>query len=262
MLRRGRTHRRRFPRWVRPDVCLVFSALSGCLGGQTGGEYTPEPGTAPRPVDNGVGAPEVPETPQPSKGPQEDHGCARNEQAIALTDSSQLGFSATDVLEATLGVHSAPLHWNPSTGLVSYGPEAGESGITLSVTFDDGRAFFIAAGPAPGGAELACRADHLEVDVRVRLETYGGALAEEFPARLRAERPDLVTLSRALPLDTLKGSFFVELPRNQKLDALNVQATFTSSGTAGVLSGTVVEQVGTGPDASVGAQYVKFADWP
>lgn len=258
--------------WASRAGALCFFATA-CLGGQTGGEFGPDdapPGgpspeapintpTAPEPNPSRPGP--VPDEPTPGNAAGET-GCATREQEVALADASRLGFSAVDMLDATLGVHTAALHWNPSTGVVNYGPEQGESVITLSVAYDDGSAYFVSAAPK-NGAEVACAgADHLEVDVTVKLETSGGALAEAFPARLVAQAPGKVALTRALPLSQLAGSFFVDVPANHAIEALNVSVTFEPSSLRGELSSTITQTVGTGPDASVGAMYVKFAYWP
>jgi hypothetical protein len=197
-----------------------------------------------------------------------EYGCKELPRPIALADASQLGFSGMDLLARALGEHSAPLRWLPSMGVVAHGPEVGESRIDLVIEYRNGEVRFVEPSPMdPGGGSgvepaRTCASSRLEVDVVVRVETAGGALAEEFPAVLRAVTPSRVELARGLPLDRLSGSFFVNAPTGHSVGALDIKAYFDGGAFSGTLSAVVEQRVGSGSSASVGATFVTFAVWP
>ena len=55
-------------------------------------------------------------------------------QPIALDEQSPLGFKPAEALESLAQPQAAPLRWAPEDVGVSFGPEAGDDTITLSVT--------------------------------------------------------------------------------------------------------------------------------
>jgi hypothetical protein len=237
-----------------PRACLAF-ALAGCMGGQTGGEFSNEDPVPPPGVPTGEGSTE----------------CKEPALKLSLSEVSPAGFSGEDVLALTLGAHRAPLHWNTEPSIATFGPEQGESSVEVVIEYRGGEVRFYKtkapAGSGAGvdsGAAVTCQTDHLEVDVFARLTTAGGALAEEFSATLTATTPGHAQLSRDLLLTGLSGSFFLSLPPSFSASQLKVNASFEAERFSGSLGSTVEQQVGDPKSAgsSVGAMFVPFAAWP
>jgi len=228
--------------------------LTGCMGGQTGGEFD----------GDGEGPPHVPGEPAGHGG------CVDTKTAVALFDSARLGFSAADVLEYTARTHASSLAWStPSIVPVRFGPETGVSSIEMTIEHAGGEARFVESEPAPppeggtsSGAAVVCGPDRLEIDVAVRLTSGGGALSEAFAGVLVASVPGRAELSHDFPIDRLSGSFFVELPASYSAPKLHVNALLEPRSFRGNIWGVVEQRVGSGSDGSVGATHVIYAAWP
>lgn len=226
--------------------------MAGCMGGQTGGEILDEEPTVPPVRDDASG---------------DYAGCKERPTPIALADSSRLGFSGADVLEATLGTHRATLRWNANTGVIGFGPEHGDSSIDVTIQYVNGEVRFVEPTPMAGAGGFVepavhCRPNHLAVDVLVRIETAGGALAEEFTAALIATTPSHVELTRRIPVSDLQGAFYVTAPPGHVVGPLDIKVYFDANRVSGTLSGSAEQQVGRDPQGSVGITFVPFATWP
>jgi hypothetical protein len=141
--------------------------------------------------------------------------CDELKQDLAPDAPTALGFSARQVLDMISGEHHETLAWKALP--VAYGPETGESAITLVVE-PLGTAHLIQRSPAQRGGredgplialaepQFAC-ADSIAVDVRLVISTAGGALNESVETTLEASSAEFASGSVRLPLDKLTGSF-------------------------------------------------------
>lgn len=176
-------------------------------------------------------------------------GCDVTLSEIEPGAITSLGFSAEQVATLVAGEHTSSLQWVEVNG-TSYGPETGRSEITVRVE-PLGRARLIdrsppsysgdEGGPAIGLAEPldGCR-DSVAIDVRIELETRGGALAESVETTIEAYAPDFASGDLRLDLDELSGAFEAELtaPPNSELtrSTLNVGLGFSEYGAIGAFS--------------------------
>jgi hypothetical protein len=232
-------------------ACALW--LTGCMGGQTGGEFD----------GGGEGPPHAP-------GKPTEYGCKDTKTAVALFDSSRLGFSAADVLAYSAGNHAASLLWStPAIVPVRFGPEQGSSSLEMTIEHAGGDVRFVESEPAESGeggtssgAAVVCGPDRLEIDITVRFATGGGALSESFAGVLVASVPGRAELSHDWPIDRLSGSFFVELPASYSAPKLSINAQLEPLSFRGNIWGVVEQQVGSGTDGSVGATHVIYATWP
>jgi hypothetical protein len=102
--------------------------------------------------------------------------------AVSLTQQTELGFSASDVLEYAAGEHHEPLTWL-SDPTIAVGPEDGVQDLTIVLEPRSDSARFHDPETGPIGHGAACRS-WLEVDVRVTLRSTARALHETFDATL------------------------------------------------------------------------------
>lgn len=233
---------------ARAIAALCGVLVGGCFGGQTGGEISSEEPAAPWP-------------PRPGEVP--DFSCRDEQTVVALGDASALGFSGADVLAMALGTHRARLAWNAAPQVITFGPEAGESEIALSVEYRDGPVHLLRAKQGTQtGPELGCQPDRIAVEVTVHLTTAGGALAETFTTSLLASAPNRARLSSALAIDELAGAFLVDVPASYRAVTLSVNAELAPGSFTGTLGGTVESRPSSDPNGSASAIFVEYARWP
>jgi hypothetical protein len=260
-------------RW-RPLAMLAAIALVafGCnlLGGQTGTEATP----SDRPSDDGTGGTYAP-------GDAADLlSCDSASSVVDLDDAETLGFSAEDVLTMAEGPHEASLAWrDPATfdafgATGTFGPSEEDDRITLTVAYADGEVRLVRFTPKQqqdldGGSgatpaiDVTCPPPQLQIDVRVGLETSGGAFDESFDAVLVASDPLVATLNHQLAREDVDGSFEVELgdvPSGATITVgpIDVQASVYAGGMAGTLWSFVELQ-----SEDVASQStIQYAHWP
>jgi hypothetical protein len=228
--------------------------LTGCFGGQTGGEVVGA-GGAQVVRDHEVSAPLM---------------CVDQVEALAFDEPSGLSFTGADVLAFAGGTHTASLLWSPNSAPATYGPEQGESSIEMTVLYTGGQVRFVHsesttppnAGQATDLLAPGCQPDRLEVDVVVRLSTSGDALAEEFAATLRANSPTVAQLLHELPLDTLSGTFAVSVPPGYSTRSLKVDASLQADSFHGLLWGQVDVPPPSREDPKSGPLDIRYAQWP
>jgi hypothetical protein len=244
--------------------------LTGCFGGQTGGEFEGEGGA------DRVGAAGSGEIVSAS-----DNQCVIQSESLGFDEPSGLSFTGADVLAFAGGTHTASLLWSTSSAPATYGPEQGESSIEMTVLYTGGEVRFVhsetppqtgAGGGGRGGSPNAgsatdlvapvCQPDRLEIDVVVRLNTGGGALAEEFGGMLVANSPTLAQLVEELPLDALSGTFAVSMPEGYSTRALKVNASLQADSFHGVLWGQVNVPQPSNPNVKSGPLDIQYAQWP
>jgi hypothetical protein len=180
------------------SLLLLTCAIGpGCAGGQTGQEDVP-------------------------------WACSEQRASLELGETSPLGFSAADVLSFAEGEHVTTMQWQAID--VPYGPESGTTQLTLSVA-RLGRARYVDRG------EGACCFAAVQVDVRVTLETSGGALSESFVAVLEARSADAASLYAAVE-PPLGGSlsFDEQALGAERFQRLEVYARFEATHFSGGLS--------------------------
>ena len=186
-------------------------------------------------------------------------GCDAVDTELELGASTPLGFSAQAIAELVDGDRERSLEWLEVPGL-PYGPESGRSGITLRVE-PLGTARLVDRSPAtPGtggaialaGALDGCR-DSLELDVRIELETTGGALVESLETRVEAYAADFASASFSVELEDLAGSFDAQpaAPPNMQITRVQLvgQLGFSEYGAVGSLS---VQSESQSTDGAVG----------
>lgn len=238
------------PRFSRSACHLIACfLLSGCIGGQTGGEFAdddPEVGT-----------------------PAGESACKNTRTEVSLYDRARLGFSGEDVLGYAAGTHRAGLIWSSATLPLRFGPEQGAGSIEMEIAYAAGKLHlvdteFVARGGSSSGVEPAvgCDADRLEIEVTVRLRTGGGAFSETFVGVLTARSPDHAELFHTLQVSSLSGTFFVSAPETFSASTVVFSAQLSPQGFQGSFWGMVEQRLGSGKDGSVGASSVTYATWP
>lgn len=164
---------------------------------------------------------------------------------VALGDATALGFSPQAIADLVAGEQAITLEWLDASG-VEYGPESGSSTLTLRVE-PLGTAHLVDRSPASssgsGGLVLAepvdgCR-DSLALDVRIQLETAGGALAESVETTVEAYAADFASSAFGIDLEGIGGSFeaTVAAPANTEVTRarLVTQIGFSEYGAVGSL---------------------------
>jgi hypothetical protein len=195
-----------------------------------------------------------------------DGGCV--DEVTVLTDldaATALGFAPAEALALAVGEHASPITWgagiDETFGAVHVGPESGAGTLTVGITHAGGEARFIHSKPAGAqdeGAFALC-SDRVEVDVEVTLSTAGGALAESFPAALRATTARIATIRHDLPIAGLAGSLAVQAePADTEVGDLRLDLGVHASGLFGGLSATVALHL----DDAVAATDLQVARWP
>jgi hypothetical protein len=258
-------------RW-QPLVGLIAVglALFACnlFGGQTGTEATPPN----QHEDDGKGG-----TYRPTDDLASAY-CESKSSVVDPDDAKALGFSAEDVLSMAEGVHEASLAWRDPSSLEAFGangtfgPNEQDDRITLTVTYSDGEVRLVRFTPkeqqeADGGSgiavDISCPPDQLEIEVRIQLQTSGGAFDESFDAVLAASDPLVATVSHQLPRNEIEGAFEVELgdvPSGTTITVgpVDVRASLYGGGMSGTLSSSISLE-GNGV-ASQGI--MEYAHWP
>ena len=172
-------------------------------------------------------------------------GCDQVETPVELSAPTALGFDAQSIVDLVAGEHQHALRWLADTGF-DYGPESGTTTITVRVE-PLGTARLVDRSPAASSGEgglLAepldgCR-DSLELDVRLQLETSGGALRESIETTIEAYARDFALGRVSLALDALVGSFdaTLEAPADGEVTRTTfaAQIGFSEYGSTGSLT--------------------------
>lgn len=174
-------------------------------------------------------------------------GCDLVETPLELGAATALGFDAQAIASLVAGEQHHALRWLDAAGLV-YGPESGITDVTLRVE-PLGTARLVDRSPASGGdggggLALAepldgCR-DSLELDVRIQIETSGGALRESIDTTVEAYNPDFAIAAWSIVLTDLAGTFeaTLDVPADAELTraTLSGQVGFSEYGAAGALN--------------------------
>jgi hypothetical protein len=176
--------------------------------------------------------------------------CEPVEKALASFDQqTSLGISADDVLGFSAGTHDTAIRWQTG-GLAQFGPESGEHALTIAVT-PRSHAYFVKykqkTGGAEGGGLLTQSVQNcddlaaLEIDVKVAIDSDGGALHEQLEGRLRANDELWASLHFDLKPEQLKGELAVlsTKPAGFKLAQLAIDLGLSPIGLRGELSGVL-----------------------
>lgn len=204
-------------------LLTAFASASGCAGGQTGSEGVPG-------------------------------RCREQRTSLELGEPSPLGFSAEDVLSFAEGEHVTTIEWHPID--VPYGPESGTKQLTLSVE-SLGRARYVDRGESP------CCFAAVQVDVRVTLETSGGALGESFVTVLEARSAGAASLLTVIA-PPLGGSlsFDQQALGAERFIRLEPYAHFEPANFSGELRAGFESSSGADhPDGVVGFRSLEIASW-
>jgi len=195
-------------------------------------------------------------------------GCDQLETPVELAAATPLGFDAQSIADLVAGEQQHALRWLADTGF-EYGPESGTSTITVRVE-PLGTARLIDRSPATsvGGQEIGlaevdgCR-DSLELDVRLQLETGGGALSESLETTVEAFASDFALAAASFELDELLGSFEAALnaPADGEITraTLSAQIGFSQYGSVGALNlSTEIRTAGGAVGQSAGSPLAQF----
>ena len=241
-------------------VPFVGLGSAGCFGGQTGGEVGSHP-----PRDEDLGGSGGTYIQNPEDGPSIAvcvEECRDERTALELDEPSPLGFSPEDVLAVAEGTHEAALTYSSSQeGAFQLTP--GGTSTTLTMVLErTGNATFVQSWPGPDSCYPAdsqeiCP-DRLEVEVTVSLTTEDGAFDEQFAALLVAKSPGETTLTVPLDLESLAGSFAVEVDNDGKTALTTLDSVFAAGVFAGSVTG-LLQLERDGSHAETG--YVTFAHW-
>jgi hypothetical protein len=230
---------RRTPALTRPlrtwwKLCALALLAAGCsVGGQTGSEGAPigDGGTT----------------------------CARRATPLSGEEVSPLGFTLSQIAEATRGERSHDLLWGESAVGVEFGPEHGPGVITLRVEpRATGRFVHYELASNATTTTLGCPVDEVDLDADITLTTAGGALNEKFSAQLQATTPTSARLQIKIDFPMLAGSFRVALPQNSSSKWLAIDATISGEDFSGALYGQIEE---ARADTS-SARFFTYACWP
>jgi hypothetical protein len=174
--------------------CLLLAACS----------KEPAPASAPR------------DRLEPSVG--DPYHCAETPRPLAAGDDTPFGYPADSLSTRISGTHHATLSWQ--NGPATYGPETGDSELSIEVTstpsveFID-RSLVARQGwviPAGVTEESYGCLDRIQLHADVHVSTSGGALDEVTPAVFEAGPSGIVLGWLELPLTALVGSFSGSLP--------------------------------------------------
>jgi hypothetical protein len=204
-------------------LLTACASASGCAGGQTGQEDVTGP-------------------------------CNEERTPLDLGEVSPLGFSAADVLSFAEGENVTTIEWQPID--IPYGPESGTQQLTLSVA-SLGRARYVDRGESP------CCFAAVQVDVRVTLETSGGALSESFVTVLEARSADAASLQTDIE-PPLGGSlsFDQQALGDERFMRLELYAHFEAANFSGGLSaGFQTISTADGSDGVAGFGSRALASW-
>lgn len=204
-------------------LLTVFASASGCAGGQTGSETVPG-------------------------------RCSEQRTPLELAEASPLGFSAADVLSFAEGEHVTTIEWHPID--LPYGPESGTKQLTLSIE-SLGGARYVDRG------ESSCCFAAVQVDVRVTLETSGGALGESFVTVLEARSADAASLLTIIEPPLGGGLTFDQRALGaERFMRLELYAHFEAANFSGGLRAGFESTSGADqPDGVVGFRSLEIASW-
>jgi hypothetical protein len=225
------------------SILLSLTALSGCGGGQTGGEVSDQP--------------------QIVEGPPH---CTNLATRLSSIDAvGPFGFSAGDLLAFASGTHSARVGWlaHPvgDVRIVS-GPESGQGDVELEIRYTGGAVRHVDSTLKPGtteGPPHECN-DWLELDVDVTLRTSGGTFDETWTTRL-AGNLEGAAIDRYFTPEELDGTFYAEVlqPQNGSLENFFMSA---SIGSDGRFSGQVSSSLLIPVEGGITSAWVDYALWP
>jgi len=177
---------------------------------------------------------------------------------LAVAEPSPLGFSAQDSLDLAAGEHAATLHWLTTTNY-SYGPESGDSQLTVTIT-SLGSARFATQDNQAALDDLLCRPSVL-TDVTVEFDSAGGAFHERFRGVLMASNADSATLSATLLGTHLAGSFAFDPATlaGRALAQITLNLHFSAGSFSGAISAGIQETQGSGTNSSVSFENVPLS---
>ncbi len=212
-------------RGLRTTTAVLMGLASACAGTSTGNPFDP-----PGPDGEEVGS----------------NRCDSKAEPLAGLDAeSPLGFSAAEMLALTTGHGQVPIAWSPSTSGLSFGPESGTGTLAIEVSARNDTPRFVDQSPRASSDGRETLADEVEVqcpdlvelDVRVRFQTSGGAFDEQFDAVLRATSASVARIYTQLEAAELQGSFEASLnqPAMAELDDVLLDLGFSSFGAGGSL---------------------------
>lgn len=239
-------------------VAVVLASLpSACAGTSTGNPVKP-----------------------PNEIPTNEGGGDACDQTITmlsdLNAASPLGFSAADVLALAQANAETTIEWS-SRGGVTFGPESGTGTLTVDVEPRDTPARFVDRRPKSSGGRgegpetledapaigTVC-ADTVEIDVRVQLESGGGALDEQFDAVLRAKGPNVARMYVSRKAAELTGNLEASLPNDPKstLESVQFDIAFSELGPSGSLGLGFVQPASSDSNTASATNVPPIAHWP
>jgi hypothetical protein len=220
-------------------LVLVPGLAAACAGGQTG-DLSGEHNTG----DSG--------------------GCDEQRKELPTFDTQTDAGSAAELLAYAEQTFDVPITWQsaPQGQSWSAGPESGKGRVHVAVSRGK-HAYQLTytQKPSSSGLDVAaiCPPPALAVEAHVDVTTDGGALAESFDTLLRSTVKGVAMFGAPLDLSNLGGSLAVSIPnKNEKLVQLGIEATLTSAGSTGSISG--MDQIESG--GAVGAGKAVLAVWP
>jgi hypothetical protein len=212
------------------------------------------------------------------------------EDADATVD--ELGFAPSELLSWLTEPAESSLAWGDAEfdggATPGTGPETGESGIRIEISYEGGAINLLTAGEATGegggdsdepppegpiaegpAIELASASSGLaefpcppevEIEVLVQVTSDGGALDESFTTFVRASAANTASFRHQIPVDELGGklTFTGDNADRWELSAVVIDAVLTPSGTSGTIQ---LNASGRGDLAGV-ASAQSAAVWP
>lgn len=191
-------------------------------------------------------------------GEETEPSCVETKTPLALDQESPLGFPAQALLDTTGSNVAAPGAWLPIANL-PYGPETGESSLTLTFGAMRSARFVKSEQAGQQAIELDTCVDRVEISVDATAATDGGALAEHFQAVLSASTSDDVSLSELFDPSKLAGQFAFDPQAlgSKRFTRLTLSARWFAGLFTGRLSAGLEDSAGSGTNSTV-----SFTDAP
>lgn len=193
------------------------------------------------------------EEPGPPPAPLDD--CVSTQSStLRLSEPTAFGESGLDMLGAVLPADATiPFFWVGYDDLdapVSYLPGVSETSLRISIEPREGAVVRQSFTPPTG---IPCEPSHVDIPVRVAVETVDGALAEAFDTDVVFERRDVASLGVELEPDAIRGGLALEptgaLAGGWQLRKLVISMSLWRGGTSGAVTPSFAKPAPT-PEAA------------
>ncbi len=189
--------------------------------------------------------------------------------SVVGSETTNLGFSANEIIDQVVGTHQTGLAWAQSESLdeLMVTPEAGESAVTLDIVVDDSSARLLDREPRSivGDGEGLTTAsaycpDTLAFDAAVTITSENGAFDDTFEVTFFARSSLLATATIELHPEQTAGRFDV-VPKDDDGDT-TVSSQLQLAIAAGAPSGKIVANVETETEDAIAQAQLIVGTFP